>query len=186
MAGRALAWWARLGKRGSRWSRHGEDGVTGLVEQVEQPAGLIRVLLDESARQDERWDAAGDLESYPTQEAIAALTSVATSAEVAEADETLQDMAAESLAGIWVTLGKMDHNIYNALPLPGRTSAEATLRTRAPHLLAEAAEVRSGINSWRPGAPPSKTPGRPPRAGPASGRRLTTRTPTPAAVTPRP
>jgi hypothetical protein len=137
MAGRAPAWRARLGKRGSTRTRHGEDEVTGRVEQLEQPAGLISVLLDESARQDERWDAAGDLEFYPTPEAIAALTSVATSAQIATTDDTLQDMAAESLAGIWATMGKLDHEVCNALPLPGRISAEAVLRKRAPHLLAE-------------------------------------------------
>jgi hypothetical protein len=108
---------------------------------VEQPAGLISVLLDESARQDERWDAAGDLEQYPTPEAVAALTSVATSKEIVAIDDTLQDMAAESLAGIWATLGKMDHDVYNALPRPGRVSAEAVLRKRAPHLLAEGSET---------------------------------------------
>jgi hypothetical protein len=104
---------------------------------VEQPSGLISVLLDQRARQDERWDAAGDLELYPTPEAVAALTSIATSTEIAAADGVLQDMAAESLAGIWAKLGKMDHVIYNALPRPGRTTAEAVLRKRAPHLLAE-------------------------------------------------
>jgi hypothetical protein len=104
---------------------------------VEQPSGLISVLLDEHARQDERWDAAGDLELYPTPEAVAALTSIATSTEIAATDGVLQDMAAESLAGIWAKLGKMDHVIYNALPRPGRTTAEAVLRKRAPHLLAE-------------------------------------------------
>jgi hypothetical protein len=104
---------------------------------VQQPDGLISVLLDRSARQDERWDAASDLEEYPTPEAIAALASIAISEEVAAADETLQDMAAESLAGIWARMGKMDHDVYQALPRPGRRTAEAVLRSRAPHLLAQ-------------------------------------------------
>jgi hypothetical protein len=104
---------------------------------VQQPHGLISVLLDESARQDERWDAASDLEAYPTPAAIAALVSIAISEEVAAADETLQDTAAESLAGIWAKVGRMDHEVYEALPRPGRSTAEAVLRSRAPHLLAQ-------------------------------------------------
>lgn len=33
---------------------------------MRRPEGLISVLLDSQARQEERWDAAGDLEDYPT------------------------------------------------------------------------------------------------------------------------
>jgi hypothetical protein len=96
---------------------------------------LISVLLDSHARQDERWDAAGDLEDYPTPEAVAALASIATSAGIAEADETLAEIAAASLAAIWATLGAMDYGIYDALPRLGHRNAEAILRARAPQLL---------------------------------------------------
>jgi hypothetical protein len=104
-------------------------------ERVRQPEGLIQVLLDSHARQDERWDAAGDLDDYPTPEAVAALASIATSAEVAEADETLAEIAAASLATIWAALGAMDYETYDVLPGLGHRQAEAILRARAPQLL---------------------------------------------------
>jgi hypothetical protein len=101
---------------------------------------LISVLLDSHARQVERYDAAGDLDDCPTPEAVAALASIATSAEVAEADETLAEIAAASLATIWATLGAMDYEIYDALPGLGHRNAKAILRARAPQLL----DQRSG------------------------------------------
>lgn len=81
------------------YSRKSEKG-----QRLRQPEGLIRVLLDSHGHQDERWDAAGDPEGYPTPEAVTALASVATSAEFAEADETLAEIAAASLATIWAHL----------------------------------------------------------------------------------
>lgn len=44
---------------------------------IVQPEGLIGVLLDKTAREDERDDAAMDLGSYPTKEALEALFKVA-------------------------------------------------------------------------------------------------------------
>jgi hypothetical protein len=100
---------------------------------VEQPAGLISVLLDRDAREDERDDAAGDLEGYDGDEVIAALAHVASSPD--EHDDTLLDTCGESLGGIWARTGMVQPEVYRALRKPARRMVFVIIEHRAPQLL---------------------------------------------------
>ncbi|MFJ3941780.1 hypothetical protein [Streptomyces parvus] len=64
---------------------------------VPQPAGLISVLLDRTARVDERDDAAMDLEAYSGEHVVKALVDVVSSP---VEDELVLDSAVESLGRI--------------------------------------------------------------------------------------
>lgn len=81
--------------------------------EVNQPQGLIGVLLDKNAEIGDRDDAAMDLSSYDAPEVEAALIEIASDATV---DEMILESAGESLAEIWIrkkvevspsTLGKL-------------------------------------------------------------------------------
>jgi hypothetical protein len=82
----------------------------------EQPAGLIQVLLNREARQDERDDAAMDLESYPEEDVIEALLAIISSP---GEDEELVASCLESLGGIWAASGLREGDLGR---LPDETS----------------------------------------------------------------
>lgn len=75
---------------------------------IEQPAGLISVLLDSSARVDERDDAAMDLGVYDGEAVLAALYVVACDPAV---DEMVQDSAEQSIVEIWHRGGMFDEAV---------------------------------------------------------------------------
>jgi hypothetical protein len=93
-------------------------------ESTSQPAGLISVLLDPSARIDERDDAAMDLSAFDSPEALDALVRVATDA--AE-DAIILDSCGESIAEIWVRKGQIDVEALDRMARPAQHSALAIL-----------------------------------------------------------
>ncbi len=72
---------------------------------IEQPAGLIAVLLDVSAPFGDRDDAAMDLAAFGEPAAEAALLKIVLDP---SEDEDLADSAGESLREIWTRAGKHD------------------------------------------------------------------------------
>ncbi|MFD7449209.1 hypothetical protein [Kitasatospora sp. NPDC059827] len=102
----------------------------------EQEALLIGILLGTAAgvRTNERYDAASQLEDFPSDPVVAALAGIA--ADPAQPDETLVDLCAESLAGIWIHRGAVDHDLLARLSPRGRREAERTVAHRALELLA--------------------------------------------------
>ena len=105
-----------------------------------QPAGLIQVLLDESAEYGDRHDAAMDLGAFDTQPVEDALSRVACDA---TAHEGLADACGESLAEIWCRRASVTNEVLVRLtPLSLRT-ALATLRACSPDLAADAENTLS-------------------------------------------
>lgn len=90
-----------------------------------QPYGLIAILLDASARLDERDDAAIDLAKYDDGAVVAALLRIA--GDPAE-DEMLQASAGESLGSIWKRKGEADPIEFDRLTAAARVEALAALR----------------------------------------------------------
>ena len=92
-------------------------GVTGRVRRYtpewfaarsKQPAGLISVLLDPSADEGSRDDAAMDLGDFDEPEAEEALLRIVLDL---SADENLADSAGESVLQIWKRSGKFDADV---------------------------------------------------------------------------
>lgn len=103
-------------------------------EPIQQPAGLIGVLLDPTARLDERDDAAIDLARFDAAEALAALISVARNPNEAS---LLLDSCCESIAEIWIRAGTLDEAVLDNLADSALSSAVGTLKQGAPSLLPE-------------------------------------------------
>ena len=96
---------------------------------METASKLINILLDLTAREDERHDAAIYLAKYPTNDAAQALASVASN--VNEPD-WLRDTCGESLALIWLQLDKVNLDIYNDLtPIAKKTAYNILCREKA-------------------------------------------------------
>ena len=83
-----------------------------MSELVEQPAGLISVLLDKSAAFGDRDDAAMDLGSFENPEAVNALLKIVQ--DLTE-DEDLIDSAAESLMEIWSKSGQKNPDLIKRM-----------------------------------------------------------------------
>jgi hypothetical protein len=101
---------------------------------MDQPKGLISVLLDASARIDERDDAAMDLSAYSEPEVEAALLHAARDPAT---PESVVASCGESLAELWVRRGAIGSDALESLPPSAREEAEAYLRAHAPSLLSE-------------------------------------------------
>jgi hypothetical protein len=99
---------------------------------------LIEILLDEKGVRSDRWDVTFDLGDIPEPEVVAALASIACSAE--ELDHILVDMCGEALGGIWAELGRVDEPIFARLRPGARREALTALRLYAPHLVPAGAE----------------------------------------------
>jgi hypothetical protein len=93
---------------------------------------LIGILLDPTARADERDDAASYLGRYPNRAVVDALAVVASST---GEDEVLVATAGESIAEIWIKLGEVNPEVLTTLAHPARAEVESLLAARAPHLL---------------------------------------------------
>ncbi|MFE6713942.1 hypothetical protein [Streptomyces sp. NPDC057695] len=92
---------------------------------VPQPTGLISVLLDRTARIDERDDAAMDLEAYSGEHVVKAIVDVASSP---VEDELVRASAAESLGRILARDGGCPEDLLASLHPDARRIAEETLR----------------------------------------------------------
>jgi hypothetical protein len=80
--------------------------------KTKQPEGLLSVLLDRSAPDSDRDDAAMDLHAYDEPEVEEALLSVAL--DHAD-DENVIDSAGESLSAIWQRKGKHDATLVASM-----------------------------------------------------------------------
>jgi hypothetical protein len=101
---------------------------------IDQPGGLIRVLLDESLPYGDRDDAAIDLRGFDHSAVRDAL------AEVALRSTTHPDIAercAESLAVIWCSLHSVDSEVLRKLRGSAAAIARAILESDCPDLLPE-------------------------------------------------
>jgi HEAT repeat protein len=96
---------------------------------VDQPAGLITVLLDKSARFDERDDAASDLAAYDDDQALNALIRIATDA---TEDYVLLETCGEAIAEIWLRRALFDPAVYALLAKPPTLDFDAIFRTSHP------------------------------------------------------
>jgi hypothetical protein len=94
---------------------------------MEQPSGLIAVLMDPTARLDERDDAAMDLANYDETEAEEALFYVATDP---REDGLIQGSAGESLAEIWLRRGDETFPRLEELTAEARVEAVELIRAR--------------------------------------------------------
>ncbi|MEU6392385.1 hypothetical protein [Streptomyces sp. NPDC046939] len=92
---------------------------------VPQPAGLISVLLDRTARIDERDDAAMDLEAYAGEHVVQALIDVVSSP---VEDELVLASAAESLGRILARDSGCPEELLVSLRPDARRIAEEVLR----------------------------------------------------------
>ena len=79
--------------------------------KVDQPAGLMSVLLDPAAPIGDRDDAAMDLGAYD--EALPTLVSVISTP---DEDEMIIDSCAESIWEIWQRTRQFDQSIFELLP----------------------------------------------------------------------
>ncbi|XVU28665.1 hypothetical protein ACQPZJ_16910 [Actinoplanes sp. CA-054009] len=95
-------------------------------------SALIAVLLDATAREDERDDAAMDLSAHDEPEVHVALARVAV--DPAES-ELVAGSAGESLAELWAARKAIDHMVFDRLVPVARAEAVGVLRRRAPGLL---------------------------------------------------
>ena len=109
-----------------------------MTRRVAQPAGLISVLRDRTARLDERDDAALDLAQYDEPEALHALIRVASDQ---SDDELLLDSCGQSIAEIWARLGIVENAVLLALTPTARRILLGTLEARAPHLIPPSRKV---------------------------------------------
>ena len=87
---------------------------------MKQPNGLISVLLDKTASEAERDDAAMDLGLFPEHQALEALIQIALDP---SQDEDLGDVCGESIARIWVSLDQMDLEVFNNLAKASKREA---------------------------------------------------------------
>lgn len=104
----------------------------------DQPAGLIRVLLDSSAEYGDRHDAALALSGFTDDSAEQALAGVACDE---RADSKLVDVCGQSLAEIWCTRSRISDPILIRLTTVSLHVALATLRQCSPSLLVEAERI---------------------------------------------
>jgi tetratricopeptide (TPR) repeat protein len=109
------------------------------VTAVPQPQGLVGVLLDRSARYDERHAAAKDLAAFDQPEALAALVEVATDP---ESDPGLLAGCGESIGAIWARNGSVDPVGLERLRGEARTAAQGLLDARELAAIGEADRSR--------------------------------------------
>lgn len=101
---------------------------------MQQPIGLISVLVDATARDDERDDAAMGLRGYDEPEAEEALAKVSIEG---EAPDIVLASCGESLAEIWCRKGKINMEILERLTGIVRAEALSYIRASKPALLSD-------------------------------------------------
>ncbi|WP_043930596.1 hypothetical protein [Bacillus sp. EB01] len=87
---------------------------------------LIKLLLDPTAREDERDDAAIGLAQYDDQEVEAALIQAIHDPNTTE---IIKASCGTSLAEIWLRTNRIDHQILANLPEPAKTEATGLINT---------------------------------------------------------
>lgn len=100
-----------------------------------QVAGLVEVLLDESASSAERDDAAMDLGAVDNDTALHALLEVATSR--FEQDELVLASCGESIANLWLKRGRFDPAAFARLTPAARKEARALVKANRPEWLTD-------------------------------------------------
>ncbi len=96
--------------------------------------GLVNVLLDETARIDERDDAAMDLDDYDYDYVIDALIKVGQDPNL---DELVVNKCGESLGKIWVRINQFNLDQYNSLLLDAKAGVHTVVESRKPEWLKE-------------------------------------------------
>jgi hypothetical protein len=96
---------------------------------MQQPQGLIEVLLDASAPEAERDDAAMNLAAYDNPEVEDALISVGVEPST---PSSVAASCGESLAEIWMRKGKLNLTALKLLRSEARNEAVALIRAREP------------------------------------------------------
>jgi tetratricopeptide (TPR) repeat protein len=109
------------------------------VTAVPQPQGLVGVLLDRRARDDERDDAAMRLGAFDQPGALAALVEVATDP---ESDPGLLESCGESIGAIWARNGTVDPAQLARRRAEARTAAQRILDARELAAIQEAERSR--------------------------------------------
>lgn len=108
------------------------DHAGGNDRASERAAQLVSILVDASAREDERDDAAMDLEFFPgTQVESALIDTIRTES----FSSVLAQTCAESLAGIWAREGRINQGFFAELEGPAKDEVIGILSARAPDLL---------------------------------------------------
>ena len=102
------------------------------IRPVPQPDGLIGVLVDPSASEAERDDAATDLAKYDEPKAEEALIQVASKSEISE---MLADTCGESLGTIWARQGRFNRQMLDKLHPVARKMALRVIETQRPDLI---------------------------------------------------
>lgn len=98
----------------------------------ERGALLAAILTDPHGREDERYDAAMDLEFYSGPLVESALANTIRDEGFSS---VLAQICAESLAGIWARDGKIDEEFFKELRGQAKQQVIAILNDRAPHFL---------------------------------------------------
>jgi len=99
---------------------------------MKQQDKLILVLLDESADEASRDDAAMDLGAFDDYSAEAALIQIASSPKT---PEIVCASCGESLAEIWVRKKEVNSEAFRSLCSPAKAEAEACMYAKSPLLL---------------------------------------------------
>jgi hypothetical protein len=99
-----------------------------LFKPVEQPAGLISLLLNEE-NPDDRFDAAHDLGGYDQEEAEHTLAKVALDPHT---DDFLADACGESLGEIWCRKGRVNYEVLKQLDGPALRLAVGMVKKFKP------------------------------------------------------
>ncbi|ALC89082.1 hypothetical protein AM500_04195 [Bacillus sp. FJAT-18017] len=87
---------------------------------------LIKLLLDQTAREDERDDAAIDLAQYDNDEVEAALIQAIHDSNTTE---IIRASCGASLAEIWLRTNRIDHQTLDNLPEPAKSEATGFINT---------------------------------------------------------
>ena len=102
------------------------------IPDEERAVLLVRLLDDPAAREDEKYDAASDLECLSGPFVESSLTRVIRAEDFRS---VLAQLCAESLAGIWARAGRVDPAFMAELRGPAKDEVFGILGSRAPHLL---------------------------------------------------
>lgn len=94
--------------------------------------GLIDVLFDNTAREDERHDAAMDIGKYDDDRALSALLQLASNL---NEDDLILDACGESIAQILVNRNYFSQDMINKLAPTAREMAEAYIKEHKPEWL---------------------------------------------------
>ncbi|WP_345654662.1 hypothetical protein [Streptomyces siamensis] len=102
------------------------------ISPEERVVLLIGILDDPAAREDEKFDAAWDLEDFSGPVVETCLIRIIRAEDFTS---VLAQHCAESLGGIWARTGRVDPSFMTELRGPAKDEVFGILGSRAPHLL---------------------------------------------------